>query len=566
MRFERPLAFPQQFIVRPWFSAIRNIRISLNRSAVLAAAVVGLGYAFLMPPLNVPDETSHFLRAYRLTQGHFIPEVHAVIPGALIDLLSQFDEETTQERDRYVPNLRRLVADRPADESSPVDADGYRTTDFYDSLTYVPQAIGIGIARLFHASAVVMTYAGRISNFAVFLIIVAFALRVTPVFRLGFIAALFIPMVLHQAASNSADSFAIAIAFLFTALVFRAAYAAPEFLLKRTEILGLLACALGLGIAKADFILVALVALIRPKSVGGLIKYVSLICGSVIMCSLPPLLWRFAAGDYLARANQLLTTTGFSDPDANLSFLEHNLLLCLQGIANATMAFGGQYLETAIGRFGPLVVYLPAWVVVLNVIVLIFIGVTQKRPAAFGLYDRLISLGVCAIYILAVMLATFIATTDLFDLVAHIALGHGEFGGMQGRYLLPIVPLAIPLLCTKREIFSEYIRISVLGACILITTIASYNSIFRFYITYSFLGPHHCLIRPHITRGALSRSTTPIRMLRTLGVSTTFTMGAATGSCTQIGFQEMALHHHQRYCWFLLVQPRAFVGWAQIRS
>jgi uncharacterized membrane protein len=472
-----------------WSVAFEGARLHSVTIAVIIASLLGLVYALLMPPLNVPDETSHFYRAYRITQGHIIPEKQALLPRALIELLKDFDTETTQQRDAYLPNLRRAFREGPADASPLVDGNGYRTTDFYDPLTYLPQAIGIGIARLLRAPAVVMTYAGRLSNFAVFLGIVALALRVLPVFRLAFVSVLFLPMTLHQAASNSADSYALAIAFLFLALVVRAAYRTPPTALARGDVAGLLVCAFFLGNAKADLVLVAAMLIIRPSLVGGRARFAALFAASVACAVLPLILWNVAAAGPIATLNKTLITIGLSNPDANLRFLEQHPLLCAEGMFHAAMQYGGQWAETAIGRFGPLTVYLPAWVIPLNVIVLLFIGLTEKPPAQLRWVDRGVAYAVCLAYIAVVMVATFVALTSLFELVVHTAYGHGEYGGMQGRYLLPMLPLAISFACANFPVVRQRARILVLAACVAVTSGAAYASIFDFYVAYSFFGP-----------------------------------------------------------------------------
>ena len=54
------------------FSAIPD-RIFYCISYAVFAVPLMLFYAFFIPPFQVPDESSHFARAYQLTQGEFFP-------------------------------------------------------------------------------------------------------------------------------------------------------------------------------------------------------------------------------------------------------------------------------------------------------------------------------------------------------------------------------------------------------------------------------------------------------------------------------------------------------------
>jgi hypothetical protein len=62
--------------MKPTPAKSRDIdKLLLSRLPILfvfLSTVLGAIYTFTVPPLQVPDEFSHFLRAYGLSEGHFV--------------------------------------------------------------------------------------------------------------------------------------------------------------------------------------------------------------------------------------------------------------------------------------------------------------------------------------------------------------------------------------------------------------------------------------------------------------------------------------------------------------
>src|SRR5450755_1719464 len=90
---------------------------------VALALPLGVGYAFLMPPLQVPDEGPHLMRAYGISRGRCIARVETMVPRALDELNVRFPRLVERERRVTVAELRSLLrAPLHSESLSPVTA------------------------------------------------------------------------------------------------------------------------------------------------------------------------------------------------------------------------------------------------------------------------------------------------------------------------------------------------------------------------------------------------------------------------------------------------------------
>lgn len=86
----------------------------------------------------------------------------------------------------------------------------------YSPVMYLMSGLGIKLFKVF--------YAGRIFNLFTWIILIAIAIRITPVFKWQFVFIALLPTSLFQGMSISADSFNNAFSFLFFAYMFRLIY------------------------------------------------------------------------------------------------------------------------------------------------------------------------------------------------------------------------------------------------------------------------------------------------------------------------------------------------------
>ena len=58
----------------------------LPRLFVVLGAALGISYGLLMPPLQVPDEIGHFLRAYSVSHGTWVAPLKDMVRSLIFSI------------------------------------------------------------------------------------------------------------------------------------------------------------------------------------------------------------------------------------------------------------------------------------------------------------------------------------------------------------------------------------------------------------------------------------------------------------------------------------------------
>lgn len=216
--------------------------------------ILGLFYILVLPPFSAPDEAAHFVSAYRLSSQ--IMGKQAVADDEFLS------NATKEEKDRISHGANVLV--RSGDDVPGLDTEIGQTaynmvfTQMFSKgesqgltvrseipvntspVVYVPQAVGITLARLLHLGYVPLVMLGRLFNLLAFAAMSYFAIRVMPFKKEIIMAVSCLPMTLHLAASYSYDTVFIGLSMMFFAWCFYLAFEKDKVTVKDTVLLALL--------------------------------------------------------------------------------------------------------------------------------------------------------------------------------------------------------------------------------------------------------------------------------------------------------------------------------------
>ncbi len=226
-----------------------------GRAAVLLAAA-GLCFCFTSPPLQVPDESEHYLRAYAISMGRFNFDASRGYPRDVDLLLESFpgaytngqdgmavkqyyrlSDPTDPDSDKLPQGPVRSIADAFAAyrqgvatlaAAGQIDAPARGEPLVAMLLPYLHQALAMALTRLFGGGALACLYAARLANLAAYTALAYAALRGLRRWQGAFLAVLFLPLSLYMAASLNYDALLLGLYALAASLLLQEELRAPQ--------------------------------------------------------------------------------------------------------------------------------------------------------------------------------------------------------------------------------------------------------------------------------------------------------------------------------------------------
>jgi uncharacterized membrane protein len=404
--------------------------------------VSGVCFVCVTPPFQVPDEPEHFYRAFEVSEGRLVSSARDgrsgdLLPSSLQRVAAGLVDDVPYHAERKV--RASAVQEAFSERLEP----GVRSfvgflTSAYSFVPYLPPALGIGIARLFSESVLVLFYAGRLSSVLVSALLLFGAMRIMPIARPLFFLLILAPMAVFEMASLSADAFTNSFCFLFVAFVLRQAFSDGHPLTPGERGL-LLAFSIVLGLTKPAYVfLTGLFLLVPVARVGSAAKRVGFFAAMLASSTLPMIAWTLEIrGIYPALAH-----------GGHIDAVRQFQGIVIHPIDFAKMAvsyYAGQapiLADQYVGKLGWVDTRLP------KVFVVAFFIVLSLAAATSGCGRPEPRRGQRALLFLVLLASLAWMTMLLYILVTPYAAR--VINGTQGRYLIPLGPIAFLLLDNRR--------------------------------------------------------------------------------------------------------------------
>ena len=176
----------------------------------------GLTFWLIITPMSVPDETIHYEYSFQLSNYMMFSDDHMVFNeeyqnyGAMAGHLN-----VGASYERFIKKINRPLSLR--------DNDVRMRFDINESyiICFVPQALGITVARLLKWNMLRTFYLGRLFNLIFYLICLYTAIKKTPVHKVLFGILATLPIFMQQAASFSYDCFINGLTFVIIAYLLK---------------------------------------------------------------------------------------------------------------------------------------------------------------------------------------------------------------------------------------------------------------------------------------------------------------------------------------------------------
>lgn len=443
------------------YAAVRFVK-SWNARAALAIFICGTLFCFANPPFQAPDENMHYLRSYSVSQGHFNFDYDRTYPQDVARLVQAFPgawvgAHTSQgmghnENGEEAAYTTQGYALKQRGEDSAVESVADSFAAYFDAqkagekapevhepivvmvLPFLPQALGMWLARLFGLGALGCLYGARLANLAVYTLLCWLALKNCRRYQPVFLAIMLLPLSLFMAASVSYDAMLLGFYYLV------ASYYCKDEITDRDVGLFLFAFVM-MNSAKPYLNLLWLaLPLILPKSAWKTRwkKWQVAVAGLVLALGMTFFVSWYGGAfrvNYPHTAFDRMLGEGVVDQVGQLGFVLSNPLRYLAVMAGTL--YENQLFLGQLGTFGWLDLPIPL-LNLLSPVVLVFaaaLSVHEKsslRPApAIGLG------GLSLVYIAGAMTAMYITYTPV---------GMVRIIGLQARYFLPVFLMLLVLL------------------------------------------------------------------------------------------------------------------------
>lgn len=428
------------------------MRLSLFKHGfALAILLAGLGYIFLIPPFDAPDETNHFLKAWSVSEGHFILQPTAdrrlgdTLPQSLGTLCQYFRPDGHTPSNNLNWNDIELMITLPLKSKQRQFID-FANTGMYAPFAYLPAAAVITVMRSMEAPPLYALYAVRLLHLIVWLWVLLAIGRMTGEHRWLFLYSGLLPGILVFQSSANPD-----------ALVHAGTWWLIAYCLfgQRSDRMNWTA-GLMLLLASIQKLIVIPLGLLFSRSGGWKMTSVW-----TTLALVGALAWGNWAGktfipydQYHPQFRDGQTLNPGVNPSAQMDFVLGNPVHFLNAMGVGLIRSTPSTMAHLVGKYGWDKHYLPGWVMALVLIGLFLI--MMNTPDSLTISERISLLLIAS------------ALTLLFSLTNYLLwdpVGQDRMDNFQGRYFIGCLPLVV-IACSKRIL--HRIRIKCVGQILLI--------------------------------------------------------------------------------------------------
>lgn len=433
-----------------------NQKMSLEKIYWVAVIGIGILMNFVMPPLGVPDEQSHFIEAYKIS-SKFLGKEEYDDKGCLMIREEDYNSMNYLHNIASIAEWQdsfHIMADK--EEMEPVSSGIRSTVSTKAPYAYLPAAIGITIARVLGFSGHMLLVMGRLCNLSLLAFLAALAIKLIPWGKYYFLVLGMLPEVIYLFMSYSYDGLNLVLAMLSMSYFLKLYKEKENISMKNLLILG--AMLILMFPIKVVYIAFGLFLFLLPiKKIRFSKKQIAGI-SAVVIVGIIGFAW----------VNLPIITSLLGNADSVVDYKDENALISLSFVLQNTERARMVVLNTifgdtntyfnngfgeivGVGRYDGLDCYvLPLWMI--SVIVFYMLaGLEDTRENIVCGWRRIVGGGIGFFTYLAILASMLFAFTPISSL---------RILGLQGRYFLPIfalMPLVVKnnfleIKCSKRKL------------------------------------------------------------------------------------------------------------------
>ena len=419
-----------------WFLVNKGIKEKHNLAFLGILAIGGI-LSFVNPILDTPDDNAHIERAELTSRG----------------FLYLGEESDTYKVSKSVNEITNHIFTKISNTKiSQVKIDSDYEYEYNDCakvnifIGYIPQAIGIILGKLIGRipgiGALGILVLGKLMNLLSYALMVRFAIKKTPLFKVPISIIAMMPMAVYIAASFNPDAMTYGVGFIIIAY-FLSMYE-KEKLESKDLIIYTLLCIL-MTLLKLPYCILGGIILFLPKDKYKDKKIVKMVILSVAIIILATFGWAMSSmissSSFVPRNFKDYFEANNVSSSGQITYILSNFKQFLIYFTRELIENIGGYIEQ-INTWGWLSYQsnpgiTTTYPIFIGAIILLYPNeITLSRRTKIGIF--LVSVGIYALVNLTLYLS-------------HTSVGSSQIIGMQGRYFVPLIALITLLSGSKKH-------------------------------------------------------------------------------------------------------------------
>ena len=322
-------------------------QFSIEKFFIYIALIFGCLYVFLLPPFQSVDEASHFYRSYEIISnkltakntggkvGDYLPKSLETLASDYNYLIKNIDAKTDLKK---LQNAAKIKLD--PDKVKFIE---FTNTALYSPTCYLTQIPGMYITKILKTNPLIFLYAGRLSNLIFFSIIVFFAIKTIPFFKISMMLLALMPMTLSVNSALTSDTIIIGLNFLWISLILKTLY---EKKISKLNIFLFMLITFLLSMSKYYFLLIPLIFLLPKNLFKNWKHYILFMFGIIAIAASGILIWQHFT------SNLLLSMNDNANANLQLEFIKSHPLNYLAVLFKTFIVKTPRIIITMIGVLG----------------------------------------------------------------------------------------------------------------------------------------------------------------------------------------------------------------------
>ena len=397
----------------------------------------GMKLVFINPPWQTNDEDRHFYNSWYYANGYFKPDsrdkgIGNPMPVKMNEMVQGFQgirfDEKTKISKQTVEDLKDVIYDK-------TDTFFYSNPNYnVNPIGYIPNIIGAKLGEAYKKNPIIVQWWSRAFGLFAYLLIVFFAIRITPVYKNVLMLIALAPMSLYQSASVTYDTLCNATTFLIMAFIIK-------WLLQKEKVstreISLFCAAFAIQVfSKAGYYFIPFLVLIIPSEKFSFsyskIK-LPILFAAILM--LPTFTWSVYMNSFHFQGGTPLQNDFLISPSQNLAFHLKNIPGMIDDLVSNVLMYGKNWIIGCIGRFGYSYTPLPdGWIFMYVLALFGMASIDHNGNIKLTRMQRVISALILLVSLAALIVGLYLNFSPVGSRVI--------FGG-QGRYFIPILPLLL---------------------------------------------------------------------------------------------------------------------------